>query len=1561
MANNNPTQAVIGLNTESVITQVKPGELTYALNAMVEGFDGMAVTYQNEIGNVECVTFPEGYKVIGVKNVTQLDTVYYFLTNPTTGFSQIGYSTLNSCVYNVLIDDNNALSDKLNFSILHPIHKVEVKTTNCSTQLYWTDKFNPRRYIDINNLPWKESGGSLIVGQIDTNKMKVQPNFRVPKLTAEEVNIGGNLVEGTYQFAIQYADALGNGYTSYYSVTNEVRIFLDNKISQNFNEVTNKSITLSIDLLDTTGLYDYFNIAVIKSINAITTAELVGTYYIDGPTKTINYAGTEQAGANIPITIEEIMSQSDYYDLAGNLCQVDQVLVWADLVKDEDISYQKIWNNVDLLWETWKVPYNQFEGYTNGINCANIQGYMRDEVYAFEGCFILRNGKQTTRCHIPGRIATAFDLEIISNKDASAATTIDDCAVTGLDQPRWKVYNTASITGSHSVPDCKGPYEYGKMAYWESEEKYPNNTAIWGTLANKPIRHHKFPDSTITHIHDQNPYAPGTDLYNNFEHTIYPIGVKLDPVQLFGLIHASTDLTQEQKDDIVGFKIMRGDRVNNKSVIAKGLLYNCGEYTKDTSTYYYANYPYNDVNPDPFISKNPVDNRTGDNQGSRLDTFHQSRFTFHSPDTSFYKPSGLGGSFLKLETAEYGNSKGHYVPVRDNAGEKLRTEKDLLVAFVGALASAIGIQAQFSTTTGTTTGISATVSPSLHPENFFPTYNAILEILDKIMPYVNYGWQYNSVGYYGNYHPVANNGNKIRYINYGGYINSGLQSTFGDNHPINNTFRESAVYLSTNESLPYVYQNTNAPADSSRVIASQVGLCGKSSVFYRDISSYYGSIKKYLPGQWGHIFSYKPIDTGFYSLFKDESGKVIREIPTVFGGDVFINRFALKRKHSFFLKSTVNRPDGFDIDYNQDAASNSQTGNVGYPIWYYSTTNIPVNVNSGQLHAGIVNLTNAMNNLLLAVLTLGLSIFIPVMQTLIGLLTDTLLQTLGIKITNLECADYNGLHATGQSYLYAYGVPFFFAESEVNVDMRQATNDTDGNFYPNVASDIPDEWMAETNVKIAYDNIYSYNKTYSKQNKETFFGTLRPDWTPDNPCFTVFNNRAIWSDKSSLEETKNNYLIYRPGATFDFPKNYGKLTNIDTILHNQVLVRFENRTQLYNALVTVEISQGPAAYLGNTQMFKNIPLDLSSSDTGNVGSQHSLFLKTDYGTVWCDAKRGEVILLEGGKAENLEDKGMSKWFYENLPFKILNYFPNVNIDNAFNGIGLHAVYDAYFGRLLLTKKDYEPLSSSIKYDENGFYIEKVISEDYTGKEYIDLNDKEYFCNKSWTLSYSFKTGSWISWHSYLPDYYVQFYSHFNSGWNSLEQTWDHGYTVTEFNKFCGNQYPYILEYPFAYKINDEILQSVKDFTTSRKYIDWTTFYEPEDILYFNKSIIYNGQQCTGILNLIPKVKNNLANYMGYPKYNTDSKDIQLVKSDNYYNYNTFWDIVIDKSKPIFTTSCDISEDKELNQSNMDYGKKDYRKAQIRAKDCKIRHILDDKTDTRLISKFVLAPTVESYK
>ena len=1576
-----------GLNTDNISEEIQAGYLTEALNAVVGSFDGKSVTYQTEEGSVHCFTPPGGYKVVGVVNAIQLSQVWYWLANPTTGHSLIGYVANNDCTFIRVIDDSVTGSDLMGLSVEYPIHKVEIKTTNCATQFYWTDKYNPRRFIDNTKLPFF-TGTSAV----DVNLMNVQPDFLIPQITPVSVEVGGTLIEGDYQFAVQYADAYGEGLTSCYSVTNLVRIFLDGKLSLDYNLQTTKAITVTISNLDTTGLYAYFNLVVVKTINQVQSVELVGTYFIQTSTYTHYYTGAEQSSTNIKLTIADVMSQFDYYDIAGDLTQVDNVLVWADMVKEDDISYQSIFSQVKVYWGTSQMPVLQKEGYDNGVICAGYEGYMRDEVYALEGCFLFANGKQSNRFHIPGRASISSDWDIISNDDATALAE-QNCPPTPL--PRWKVYNTANVLGNlpGSSDPCTGikPWQYGEMAYWESTEVYPSNTAIWGSLAGQKIRHHKFPDCIVAPLHDQNPHPIASPGYQSYVHNVYPIGFKVDVNSLYTALQTSS-LTPAQKRQIVGFKIMRSDRGANRSIIAKGLLFNCGEYTKEGSSFYYPNYPFNDLNPDPFISSTWVERQSGNNAAGWLNNFQYNRYTFHSPDTHFYQPSGMSGTTLKLETNEYGTCKSHFVQVRHNAGEKILTEDSVYIALSAAILSTIGVQFTSDTTVGSIDTVSVGVNPTFTPQNFFPTYNNFIDLIEKIIPYHNYAWQYNGVGWYGNTDAIPNDtGQKIRYVNFGGYITTGVNSTFGDALPINNSFRESSVYLSLNEKLP-------APGvqDTSRVTASQAGVCNSATPFYRQVSSYYASLRNNIVDQYGEIFSYQPVDTGTEAMFFT-NGVQITDLPIVYGGDIFINRFALKIKQSFFNKQTVNTPDGTAIDYNQDNYSNTNTGTIGYPINYYSTTSVPFHL-SAFTHGRIVDILNILNGtsvnpppptiagVAFSILQVTTGVyFTEVLLMLAGLLVDGLFTVPLQKIINLDCPDHNDLYEKGMAYQYAYGIINFFVESEVNVDMRQAYNINEGNFYPNVGTDIPDEWLQEENVPIIWDNTYTYNKTYSKQNKETAFTTIRPDWQPNQICYIKYNNRAIWSEPSSLEETKNNWLVYKPANTFDFPKSFGQLTGIDRMESRAVLVRYQNHTQIYNAMATVETTAINAT-LGTGALFSGTqPVDFPLSASGGTGSQNKLLLQTEEGHIYTDAVRGKVIVVRGTSMEELSGPKYlnSKWFTKYLPFNILTASLDIPTDNSYNGIGITGVYDNFYKRLILTKIDYLPLPG-VQYINGEWFFGCLPGYSYMGLDpngaplcarclpghscnqgliSVTLGDPKYFCNKSWTISFSFLSRSWVSWHSYIPNFYVEYPDYFQAGLNSGEGIYDHNSTYQLYHTYFGTEYPYILEYPFATKNqNDQILQSISDYCTVYLYSSFDQATEVDTTVYFNKATVYNPQQCTGQLLLVPQVTNNLAQLYSYPAYTPTECSILVSKSDHLYNFNMLWDNLINKAQPIWEDTCDFRfGQKVLNTANLSYTDSSFKKYPLRSKECRVRLTLDNNFSYKFVSRFLLVQEQNSVK
>ena len=198
--------------------------------------------------------------------------------------------------------------------------------------------------------------------------------------------------------------------------------------------------------------------------------------------------------------------------------------------------------------------------------------------------------------------------------------------------------------------------------------------------------------------------------------------------------------------------------------------------------------------------------------------------------------------------------------------------------------------------------------------------------------------------------------------------------------------------------------------------------------------------------------------------------------------------------------------------------------------------------------------------------------------------------------------------------------------------------------------------------------------------------------------------------------------------------------------------------------------------------------------------------------------------------------------------------------------------------------------------------------------------------------------------------------------------WRHLTNVKAHNNYYGIVQPYIIEYPVSTLPNTEILQNVKSYDKVWKYLpDGSGVFSYTDKVlldnaWFNEAIIYSNQQCTGILELVPKPKNNLQAYNTYPIYKTNSKIITYTKSDGFYNINTFWDIVKNKAIPIAITSCEsLSIDGIINQANMDYINRSFKKSPIRAKDLKIRYSLTDRSDIHIVSQMLISESQISYK
>jgi len=438
------------------------------------------------------------------------------------------------------------------------------------------------------------------------------------------------------------------------------------------------------------------------------------------------------------------------------------------------------------------------------------------------------------------------------------------------------------ISNSSCAPD---PFELGQFSYVESTEEYPDNRELFdssGLIINevdlpvdyrlefeqnfadsveggqyvlseevdfrcRPIRHFKMPDFCIS------PFMSNQILVESSDSIIYPLGITIDEdlVNAFLDIAVNNDLlTQEFRDSIVSYEIFRGDRTLHKSIIGKGLafdMYNYNEQVLNNAQVFYSNYPYNDLGLDEL---NFEDSDRTSNINHPFGGFGNNRFTFHSPDLSFSKPTLP--TEMKLEAYQYGSSFGNFSEVRGHPGyvvlgsDAYGTALALAIAEV-ALETTIKIgevtieaSKNFWFVTGLTTGgniggvasalsaVSAIIG--IIGESIFRVgelrYKWLNIFRENGRP-ENFAYYYTSQGFYNYAECNEDEGNMLRGLALKKYLSPGkfefTEERTGNKLKVNNIDRESSVFLSFGDGFNLFYPNSYRVFDDSRIFWGQDG------------------------------------------------------------------------------------------------------------------------------------------------------------------------------------------------------------------------------------------------------------------------------------------------------------------------------------------------------------------------------------------------------------------------------------------------------------------------------------------------------------------------------------------------------------------------------------------------------------------------------------------------------------------------------------------------------------------------------------------------------------------
>jgi hypothetical protein len=1522
----------------------------------------------------------------------------------------------NCCTYTPLIKDtcqetcdDNSLQAKehccLNFSIEHPI-EAEYRIDNYKTRIYYVaSNIKPKTFY------WVEENGviSETLGVDDCNepitcikdacpKFDIFPEFCQPEVFPNSIESGGRLKAGVYSFAVAYSEEDGVEITDYLDLSNPIPIF-ERKITEQTEYETSKSIKVRIE--HKTNNFEFFNLIVAENVNEVTNYHLVGTYRVNKTgTDEIVYSGDYKS------TFSSIfpLIRTPQYQAASIIEKQNDILMLANLTETPKYNFQLLANEIKLKWETVEMPADGKFDYYNPEVAYMFRTYQRDEVYPFGIKFKLKNGKYTDVFHIPGRALidplTDPVLEQLPVDGRDVFSIENDCIVTDTTVPKWKVYNTAesteNLSGLRPADDyseqqfeCKiVPNERGEFAYWESTEKYPCNPEVWGTLSDQPIRFHKFPDSLITHIHDgENAYLTSLNT-NSYTSKIYPIGVRMDDFIFNNILNEKDIVTGEYKytvydplqnknipirDLICGFELVRGNRVNNKSVIAKGLVYDVakveirlrGEDTSTTGavekTYYYSNYPYNDLKEEPYLANSSAWYDEGD-KGTlpqddnvfRIEPFNyqiendvrkQDRFTFYSPDTTFQYPKV--GTELKLETIEYGKVLGHFVPVLDHPEYKYLST--LTIDSIVALSAITAYALKYSVATTVTAGF--TTNSDLDISQVIIQTQLLYDLITKLVPYKNFAWQYNSIATYNNYTKIQNTNHKRRPLELGMYLNDQIIE-LGDDNPVHNKLRETSVYLKT--SSKFSHQTVPVEDDSRYTISSLLeGYKSNPTQLDEDHSTvtYYTSVKRNFPNQYGQIQNIKYVSMGYMVDIVDVGVNKEMEYKFYpgFGGDTYINKFALKRKHSFFTRNLANLPaKANDVPFDYWLFPN-----LAYPAYYIGSSPEELTLSTPAVWLGTLGAITAAillfqysSSTVVGPPPLPPELYSGTILTALALIQASLLN-INTPKTNLDNKD-SGFYKTGHFYTASYGIPIFFVESDINVDFRHGRDDTKENFYPNVGSGIPDDWLHEINVPIKYDNFYHYNSTYSAQNQS-------PNLPYTFDDLVYHPNRVIYSSPASIDTYYSDaWKTYKRGDVFDFPKEGGRLIDLNSGENERVYARFENTSKIYNARVVMESTASVQLEVGDASMFKNKPLDITKSDLGFMGSQHKAIVKTEQGMFWVDAKRGNIYQLSAQGFNNLVKDQNYNWFKQNLPFQILKDFPNADIDNPAKGIGIQMGWDQRYQRIFITKLDYKLLPGvQVAYDSDiasatyGKYF-------YTGTtNEVFFWDKTVFENKSWTVAYSPVVQNFISFYSFLPNYYIPLMSHFQTVVNTStgSSTWNHNLNPLTYQTYYNVLYPYILEHTANFMPKTSMVNSVTLIQDIQEYLSDYEFYSlasasNTNTANFTKAIVYNKEQSSGVISLVPELFGNTAQKISYPRMTANGIETILSRRENVYSFNGFWTVNNQNSgQPIWSTKWSDTQtqypiDKVPNTKTVRPVSVAYQKQKIKSDFCKVRLIQD---------------------
>ena len=1436
----------------------------YARNTVINSNNGDILHLQNEPSNSFCANFP--YTFIGSVKIKNNRHVIFTTDNIN---SEIGIFNELNCTYAKYVND-----PCLNFSTANPIFAAVKDDIDGFESIYFADgQRNEIRKLSLNpeKIPYKYTltytNGCPIktpTTELDCNLLSFTPNFIVPTIEVNKNNFSGSLKNGSYQFAIAYS-INNQRLTDFYNITFPIHIWSHQ----------NNLGSIDIDITNIDPLFSEFQLVCIATVENQTFYKLLGSYNVSQTKLNISNLNKIEY-EDIPLA--EITIKKTYYQKADQLVANDQYLFLKGVSTRKKINYQQQAMQIQSYYDVWQAREDYYK-------TGNKVGYYRDEVYSFQIQWLFSDGEWSDCFHIAGRKSNNIDLEIINNNDVPQETNCNT-----YQNKRWQVYNTASVLNTPfiNLEECEIKYVgTGSMSYHESTINYPDNDIMFGNEKCTPIRHHKFPSEKQVprYVSNNDGIRHINILGVHFENIQHPLDENNNPVQ-----------------DIVGYRIFRSDRNGNRSIIARGVSTNVRGLTDVTNpssikSQLYSNYPFNHGTGDLFLNQyNPnVDQKAI----SQPNIIYQDKFTFYSPHSHIGRV-GLG-NILTIDGIESCKAETLFYQTENHPKHKLLTNSALIFCLIigaidGWLRTQIGSQIEVKykdglivstiTPPGSTHTMSLTNVTSYQKANDIlqsinninvndldplnptdaikiATINTLKTLLTTVLTTFTIGIQaietaqkvydliYNSVSFeqYAIQQNTIGRFTKTSYINEGNYrreiksyqyLSEGINTINELNIEYNNLYKKDNVYISLNSNL-------NVPTDTSQVLLNNRNI-NQIYRFADDVKLVYTTVKRTIENQYGQLDSSRHLSTGEHIISTFSN---IYTSSTIFGGDCYINRYTVNNPTDFFTHPLYKQANGFELDYTTIPA-------IAYPRYWANF--IKYDLSEQLSNLSLTNIISSVNN------------FTPSSKHELNGPGNTL------SISKIKNKYF---------YTSVNAVFDFIVESDYNLENRDWQ--INKNFYsqnPNHKSIFENKGENRTYEEFVFD------KSYLKQLNEDIFYQQPLDYNITN-YLSYFPNKVIYSLPAFKEQKFDNWLVYLSNNRFDFSQSqFGNLTSVKLIDNQQLIFLFDKASPYFTpGRAELKTIDEQTIYLGDGTLIREPkPLLLTDDNFASCSSRFA-FNYTKFGIFYPSQTKGNVFQLNGTSPTEISRNGMYYFFNNYLPSNLLKEFPNyIHKDNPYIGTSLISTYDPTYEMYYITKKDY---ILNPKYKNLLTYNPVTDTFNYNNLV-VTLNNKEFFKECSFTISYSPALKAFISFHDYKPNAYITGENNFMSIINidNKSQIWKHNERNDNFCKFYNVNYPHSFIVPINNNQNVQVLNSLEYISDAYKYIDnFNKEYVPKET--YNKAFVLNNEQFTGMLNLKIKNKNKLSEMINYNKAKLNQNnelDIYIDKVEEKFRINTLRDV-----------------------------------------------------------------------